>query len=422
MQLIPKSCNLPQTHTNLRYWRLFLQQTKKFVVMEIQERRYDLDWLRVLVFGLLILYHAGMFFVPWGWHIKNNETYTWLIWPMRFINQWRLPILFVISGMGTWYALNRRTGLQFTRERLKKLLLPLAVGIVFIVPPQVYLERIAHDQFQGGFFDFWPHNAFTGIYPSGNFSWHHLWFLPYLLVYSLLLAPLFVYLKAHPGSRFFAWMKRRLSRPAGLYIFILPLYITYALIRPFHPVTHNLVNDWFTFSNYLVLFFSGFVLVSIKDTFWPLVQTYRHKLLMIAVISYTIYNLMYYLTEDTVGMHFLRTLFQVINLWSWILVLFGYASEHLNRKSSLLSYCNQAVYPFYILHQTITVFLAYLLMHKPWGFALKFFILLTGTLAICWLLYELLIRRISWLGPLFGMKWYKREKKSVEVTPCYLDK
>ena len=59
-------------------------------------RRYDLDWLRVIVFGLLIFYHVGMFFVPWGWHIKNNEIYGWLRYPMLFVNQWRLPILFVI--------------------------------------------------------------------------------------------------------------------------------------------------------------------------------------------------------------------------------------------------------------------------------------------------------------------------------------
>ena len=105
-------------------------------------RRNDLDWLRVLVFALLIFYHVGMFFVPWGFHIKNNIIYDWLRYPMVFLNQWRLPILFVISGMGTYYALQKRTGLQFAFERIKRLLIPLIFGMLFIVPPQVYLEKL----------------------------------------------------------------------------------------------------------------------------------------------------------------------------------------------------------------------------------------------------------------------------------------
>ena len=142
-------------------------------------RRYDIDWLRVLVFGLLIFYHVGMFFVPWGWHIKNNIIYEWPMWPMRFLNQWRLPILFVISGMGTYYALNKRNGWQFAGERIKRLLVPLLFGMAVIVPVQVYAERVVNGQFNGSYFDFWPSQAFEGVYPVGNLSWHHLWFLPF---------------------------------------------------------------------------------------------------------------------------------------------------------------------------------------------------------------------------------------------------
>lgn len=122
-------------------------------------RRYDLDWLRVIVFGLLIFYHVGMFFVPWGWHIKNNVIYDWLTIPMWFLNQWRLPILFIISGMGTFYALRKRTGKQFAMERIKRLYIPLTFGMLFIIPPQVYIERMVQNQFSGSYFDFWPLKA-----------------------------------------------------------------------------------------------------------------------------------------------------------------------------------------------------------------------------------------------------------------------
>ena len=133
-------------------------------------RRHDLDWLRVLVFGLLIFYHVGMFFVPWGFHIKNNVIYEEIKWPMLFLNQWRLPILFVISGMGTYYALSKRTGGRFAGERITRLLIPLVAGMLLVVPPQVYIERLAHGQFSGSYFDFWPSRAFAGIYPEGNLS------------------------------------------------------------------------------------------------------------------------------------------------------------------------------------------------------------------------------------------------------------
>ncbi len=133
-------------------------------------RRYDLDWLRVIAFALLIFYHVGMFFVPWSWHIKNNETSEWLTLPMWFLNQWRLPLLFVISGMGTYFSLQKRTGGQFMRERVIRLLIPFVFGMLFIIPPQVYIERLANSQFTGSYFDFWPSEAFIGTYPEGNIS------------------------------------------------------------------------------------------------------------------------------------------------------------------------------------------------------------------------------------------------------------
>lgn len=92
-------------------------------------RRYDIDTLRVGAFALLILYHVGMFFVPWDFHLKNEVIYPQLRFPMLFLNQWRLPLLFVISGMGTWFALSKRSGWQFAGERMRRLLVPFLFGL-----------------------------------------------------------------------------------------------------------------------------------------------------------------------------------------------------------------------------------------------------------------------------------------------------
>ncbi len=370
-------------------------------------RRYDLDWLRVSVFGLLILYHVGMFFVPWGWHIKNNVEYGWIRFPMVFVNQWRLPILFVISGMGTYYALNKRTPFQFSTERIKRLFLPLVVGMLLVIPPQVYIERISEGQFQGSYFDFWPIHAFTGVYPEGNLSWHHLWFLPYLLLFSLALLPVFASLRNHPNGKFIKKVKAVVSKRTGLFWFLIPLYLMEALVEPFFEITHALIGDWFAIANYSTLFFFGFLLMTVRETFWNTVTANRRFYLYCALTGFTLYLGLIMSFEDSITVHFTEALLKVFNLWSWILVLFGYAATYWNKASRALTYCNEAVYPFYILHQTITIIAAYFIMDLSWGFLPKFLYLVIATFGGSWVIYEFGIRRWKWIRPLFGLKLKK---------------
>lgn len=369
-------------------------------------RRYDLDWLRVIVFSLLIFYHVGMFFVPWGWHIKNNEIYGWLRYPMLFLNQWRLPILFVISGMGTAYALSFRSAGQFMKERFVRLYIPLAFGMLFIVSPQVYIERIYDGDFTGSFLEWIANFEFIkGVYPDGNFSWHHLWFLPYLLIFSLLLTPVFIWLRNRPDNRFFRWLKHRISKnPFSLFLLTIPLYLFEALMEPFFPVTHNLIWDWFNFASSMALFFFGFVLISIQNEFWKAVERIWKKTAWIGVFCFVLLLMRWLLIEDSIGVHFVEALIKVTNLWAWIITIFGFAATNLNRQSRTIAYANRAVYPFYILHQTITILLGYWLYDKDLILIIKFGIMLIGTFGFSWLIYEFVIRRFKLFWPLFGLK------------------
>lgn len=367
-------------------------------------RRYELDSLRVIAFGLLIFYHVGMFFVTWGFHIKNNRIYEGLELPMWFLNQWRLPLLFVISGMGTFFALQRRNGWQFAGERMRRLFLPLIFGMLVIVPPQVYVERLAKEQFSGSYFEFWPSRLLSAPYPEGDVSWHHLWFLPYLLLFSLILIPVFLQIKKKPGNRLSSWTSRMLSKPFGIYVFLVPLYIIEAFIEPFFPVTHALIDDWFTFINCCTLFFYGYLLMSAGKVFWENVNKYRRRNLVMGMIAFSLLLLREIYLEDSYLVHFAEALVKVFNLWTWILVLVGYATVFLQRGSSFLSYANEAVYPFYILHQTVMMIIGYFLMNLSYGFALKFSIMVVGTFLGTLLLYEVFIRRWKWVRPLFGLK------------------
>jgi glucan biosynthesis protein C len=368
-------------------------------------RRYDLDWLRVIVFGLLIFYHVGMFFVPWGWHIKNNIIYEWLQLPMLFLNQWRLPILFVISGMGTAFAFGKRNTTQFIKERVLRLYIPLVFGMAIIIPPQVYIERIANGDFTGSYLEFWIGPAFQGIYPEGNFSWHHLWFLPYLLVYSIVMAPIFSFIRKNPDSKILTVLKRSIqSKPLLIYLLVIPLFLYESLLEPFFDVTHNLVWDWFNFISSLTLFVYGFLLISIQKVFWSALQKIKKTTLIVGICCFSMQVFIWYNLEDNIVVHFVEAALKTLNIWSWILTIFGFGATWLNQSSQYLAYANRAVYPFYILHQTITVILGYYVYQLDWGFFSKASVLIIGTFGGAFLIYEFLIRRIKILQPVFGVK------------------
>ena len=178
-----------------RVWRLGRGSATVPRVSATTDRRADLDWLRVSAFALLILYHSGMAWSGWTWHLTSPDSIDWLREAMRFLNRWRMPLIFVVSGAAIMLALGTRSPAVFARDRVRRLLLPLAFGMVVLVPPQVYLERLYSGQFTGSFSQWLP-QAFTGVYPAGNMSWHHLWFLAYVLVLTFVLLPYFLWARS----------------------------------------------------------------------------------------------------------------------------------------------------------------------------------------------------------------------------------
>ena len=151
------------------------------------ERRYDIDWLRVIAIGLLLIYHIAIVFQPWALFIgfiKSNESLEALWKPMTMLNVWRIPLLFYVSGMGLFFAMRKRNWKQLLLERTKRILLPFLFGIVAITPIHMYIFQI-HYSFP---FDYVPHQG-------------HLWFLRNIFIYVLLLTPLFYFLKKHENGK-----------------------------------------------------------------------------------------------------------------------------------------------------------------------------------------------------------------------------
>src|SRR5262249_16902539 len=151
-------------------------------------RRYDLDWLRVLVILTVFIFHCGRFFDTDGWHVKNHVRHEAVqVWTV-FLVCWMMPFIFVISGESTFYALGSRSPGKFLKDRAARLVVPLVVGMFTHIPLQVYLERVSFSGFKGSFFDFYP-RYFKGFYGNGgNFAWMglHLWYLEALFLFSVI--------------------------------------------------------------------------------------------------------------------------------------------------------------------------------------------------------------------------------------------
>jgi len=371
-------------------------------------RRHDLDWLRLIAILILLFFHTGMWFNTWGWHVKNNETSPtfnyWMVW----LHFWRMPLLLFISGAGTYMALSKRTPSQFVGERFKKLFIPLVFGMFVIVPPQIYYEYIKE---YNGYWDFYKTVFDFKPYPKGSFSWHHLWFILYLLIYSLIALPFLKFLRSDKSKRFKERMFKVLSNSAGLLlvpsVFIL---ITQIILRPmFDEETHDLVHDWAFFTYYFCFFIFGMLCYSYQSL-WEAIGKNR-KFLLIAAVSILIpfygaflnFHKWYELpcSEQTV-----ETTFDVSAIflsWFTVITVIAYAQHYLNKSHPWLKYFNEGLYPFYILHQTVIIAIGYYVCQWDWSIAAKFWTISLLTLISCVLLY-FVIRTNNVTRLLFGLK------------------
>lgn len=339
------------------------------------KRRYDVDWLRTLALGLLIIYHIVITFQPWAWYIGfivNDKPIESLWNVMSLINIWRIPILFLISGMGVRFAMERRNTWQLLQDRTVRILLPFVFGYFFITPIIVVVVT----QF---------YSIETNYDPGAG----HLWFLANIFLYVILLLPVMVYLKNHPDNILLRSLRWIFERPLGILLVAIPVVMEAAIVNPADFVTY--AETWHGFWLGLVCFLTGFIFITVDDVFWTAIRRAWWIALPLAFG-------LYLLRDDA-------TSNAVIGLESmlWMLAILGLGSHYLNRPSGMLRYLSQAVYPVYIVHFPVQFILSYYLIPmdlSPW---VKLILLIIGTFGICLMLYEI-IRRIKWIRPLFGMK------------------
>lgn len=385
-------------------------------------RQAYLDWLRILAVLCVLFFHCAMPYVAeWSWHLKSKETSHMLLEFNDFTHRFRMPLLFFISGTVSYYMLQRRSGGSFIGLRFRRLFIPLLMGMLIIVPPQIYMERLTQG-FKGNFWSFYPTVFTTGTYPNGNLSWHHLWFICYLLVYDIVFAPVFVWLISAKGKAVLQkanWM----AKGTFIYLLIIPGVLVYTFMVMKFPETNMLVNDYAFLLYWLFFVLAGFICIA-NPAFMDSLERNRRISLTIAftgtlLINYLRWNklepwLVYTDYKHAPGTFVFLAISAVI-AWMWVFAIVGYGKKYLNRKSPVLPYLNEAVYPFYIMHQTVIVILTYYLIQTADGIGLKYFFTVIVTFVISMGIFHLFIRPFGVMRFLFGMKPRQRVVKKEET-------
>ncbi len=370
-------------------------------------RHYGLDWLRIGAFALLIFYHIGMFFVPWEWHVKTAEPVDWVAVPMLATNSWRIPLLFVVSGYATRAVLMRAASKRaFARDRTVRLMIPTLFAIVLIIPPQLWVELMVKHGYDGDYGTFWLTDYFRFGALDGLVmpTWQHLWFVVYLWVYTVVLA-LVAALIRNP-AQIAAWADRLMSG-AGLYLVPLAwLGLGGLVILPGVGVTHGFFDDPTSHWAHIPQFLFG-VLLGNAPGIWATIRATWGWALAIAIASYLIVAAMEIawpgdtpLPRDLVPVFRMA---RIVQGWCAIVALLGIADHYWNHDHRWRATLTEAVFPFYIIHQTIIVVLGWWALRFALPPAAEFTMLTIATIAGCWLFYDV-GRRIGPLRRLVGLR------------------
>ena len=354
------------------------------------ERRYDIDWLRVIAIGLLLIYHIAIGFQPWGLFIgfiQNSDSLESVWVPMSMLNVWRIPFLFFVSGMGVCFAISRRNWKALLKERAQRILIPFLFGMAAIVPLHVILWQDYYNQ------------DMTYVFNPA-----HLWFLGNICVYVLVLCPVFFYLKARHDGKLHQFIKRLYAHPLGLLLIMLPFVAEAVIVNPLSFETYAMT--WHGFYLGFLAFFFGFTFVYAGPALWHTIVRWRFILILLALGLYG-YRLLFLELRSPNWLMSVESC-----LWIFSVMAFGH--KHLNKNSQSLKYLSEAAYPVYILHMAFLYLAAWLVFPLDINVWLKFALSILITGAGCMLTYELLVKRVGLLRLLLGLKAKVRTAEKVK--------
>ena len=370
-------------------------------------RQYYIDWLRVIAIFLVFIYHSLRPFGSEYFHVMNDRAYAGVDLITAILPIFGMPLVFLISGAGAFYALGKRSGGRYLWDRVLRLLVPFFVGMVTYIPLLVYLERVHHGDFEGNFAAFLG-QYFDGLYGfGGDFAWMglHLWYLALLFFFTLLMLPLIAWLRhSAAGGRALAWHSRLFARPGLVYLMALPLLALAVLLDPDTPWGIRKLGGW-TIWEYLFLFLFGFLLVA-GDNVQVGIKRQRWASLVIGLLALVVGATVRLLPGEYgfgTPQYSLYMAMVVTCAWCLLLAVWGFSMIHLNFGTRALWLANEAVLPFYIMHQTFIIILGFFVLGWAIPDALQYVMIAGGTLLLMLVLHFGLIRRSNVLRVLFGL-------------------
>jgi peptidoglycan/LPS O-acetylase OafA/YrhL len=384
------------------------QKRTDFSEVEKPVRLYYLDWLRVLAVLGVFYAHAVSIFDMLYWQANDSRGNALIV----FGTEWGMALFFLLAGASAWFSLGSRSGRQFIRERFVRLVIPCAVGVLLLSPPQGYLLDVIRSVYPGSFFQYYL-AFFLGV----HFSWNpqvlaaygfHLWFLAFLFLFSVLALAPFLALKSVAGRRVTDWLAGVCSRKGGLFLFLLPLALLQLALRPAFPD----YQGWSDFFIWFMYFVYGYIVMS-DARLVKAVEKQGMIALVVGVVSLggllvTMYGPgVLHIWEDTPGYVLSYEMYQLVWIiigWSWMLFVLYFGMRCLNAHNPFIRYLNEAILPFYVLHFFVIVMMAFFFARWQVATAPRFLVVSTLALAATLVVYEVLIRRIPVMRRLFGMK------------------
>ena len=382
------------------------------------ERKHYIDWLRVLAFGLLFIFHSWRPFDQFPWHIKNEEQNFIFDMLTMFTHGWRMFLIFLVSGAGTWFAMRSRKK-AFVMDRIKRLIVPFLFGIILIIPPQRFYEWIMFRDFSGSYLNFlsaYPSQQLDANMGQSLLLWFghlgtHIWYLPFLFVMTLFALPLFK--KIQNGQFDLTWLKNVMKSNFGVFILVLPMILVRIILKPIYSG----YTDWADFIVYLFPFIYGFLFMSDKE-FIAIAKSKMYLFLGVGIITSSIFiflgtqsaeNVQEYLSPSFSLYHIQISIVSMIIAYSWIMFFLAFFARHLNFSHSRLISANTSILPIYILHQTLIIVIGFYIVNMDLNIFLKFAIITLTAIPASVFIYKI-IQTNNVLRFLFGLKVMPKNK------------
>jgi len=382
-------------------------------------RNYAIDWLRIAIVLVVFFFHAAHIFdLDLAASVKNRDTSLALSVYAFFVYQWDMQLMFVLAGASAWFSLRTRTPEGYLRERSRRLLLPFACGSLVLIPWNGFMSALNHGTFHGSYWKFFPIH-FEGIWtalkvpplpysPSVLFvtSWH-LWFLGYLMVFSLLARPLFLFAGAEERPAVLVCVTSWCKEPWALCALGFPILLIKLALDASFP-SHT---GWSETLVWATLYCYGWLFMMEPRFLCKVVDQAAGWLaigcICIAMLSgaYAMGYLSGWLNQPAYTWDYL--LYQVVasvNTWAWVLAILGLGMRRLNFSNAVLEYAGECVLPFYILHQTVMFSISFVVVQYSLGIFWKFLIITIGAFLATLTIYEFALRRNDGLRIIFGMK------------------